>query len=104
MYLGLLLVTCVLSWISPTRIIIDTDMSTDVDDVGALCLAHELEARGEARIEAVVHNAPIQRGVGAVSAINNWFGRNSIPIGAYSGQDGSSDVGPFVDELVSRFP
>ena len=35
-----------------------------------------------------MHNAPIERGVGAVSAINHWFGRDSIPIGAYTGPDG----------------
>ena len=38
------------------RLIIDTDMSSDCDDVGALCLAHALMMRGEADLIAVVHN------------------------------------------------
>jgi len=41
------------------RLIIDTDMSTDCDDVGALCMAHALMSRGEVRALAgslvVVH-------------------------------------------------
>ena len=41
---------------SPIRIIIDTDMSTDCDDVGALCMAHALADLGECEILAVVHD------------------------------------------------
>lgn len=41
---------------APVRLIIDTDMSTDVDDVAALCMAHALADRGEVEIAAVVHN------------------------------------------------
>ena len=36
-------------------LIIDTDMSIDVDDVGMLCAAHALVDLGEARILAVLH-------------------------------------------------
>jgi len=88
---------------SPAHIIIDTDMSTDVDDVGALCLAHSLQSAGEAVIEAVVHNAGFAGGAGAVSAINHWFNRDSIPIGSYAGGVGAFNSS-YVDELVSRFP
>ena len=40
-------------------LIIDTDASFDVDDVVAICLAHGLERRGEAKILAIVHDAGI---------------------------------------------
>ena len=71
-------------WVSipsppPVALLVDTDMSTDVDDVGALCIAHELQTRGEATIAAVVHNAHLPSGVGAVSSINAYFGRADIP-------------------------
>ncbi|EOD08919.1 hypothetical protein EMIHUDRAFT_258086, partial [Emiliania huxleyi CCMP1516] len=69
----------------PERIIIDTDMSIDVDDVGALCLAHALQDRNKAEILAVTHNTGLEQGVGAVSVINHYFGRDDIPIGAYRG-------------------
>ena len=50
-----------------------------------------------------MHNAPIPRGVGAVSAINHWFGRGAIPVGAYSGRVGSV-TSAYVDEIAERFP
>ena len=37
-------------------LIIDTDLSIDVDDVGALCMAHALVDRGEASILAMVQD------------------------------------------------
>mmetsp|Transcript_80807 Transcript_80807/g.148872 ORF Transcript_80807/g.148872 Transcript_80807/m.148872 type:complete len:372 (+) Transcript_80807:69-1184(+) len=88
----------------PKRLIIDTDMSTDCDDVAALCIAHALEDQGLAKLVAVVHNTGYPEGVGAVSSINNYYGRNGIPIGAFKGKFGSQLPGPYVKDLVSRFP
>ena len=45
-----------------TPLIIDTDASFDVDDVLAICMAHALERRGEAKILAVMHDAGIPEG------------------------------------------
>ena len=95
-------------------IIIDTDMSIDVDDVGALCTAHALADMGEAQILAVVHNTGLDRGVGAISAINHFYGRDDIPLGAYSGQVGRPSRTPapkwtnhgkgwYVHEIVEEF-
>ena len=104
-------------------IIFDTDMSIDVDDVGALCVLHALEDRGEAHILAAVHNSDSPRGVGALSVLNRYFGRGDIPVGAYSGGIGDPantsyispwgfqrrpparpwQIGPYVDGLVQNF-
>ena len=48
----------------PVPLIIDTDLSTDCDDVAALSIAHALEQRGEATLLGVVHNADIAAGAG----------------------------------------
>lgn len=105
-------------------LIVDTDMSIDVDDVGALCLAHALADLDEARILAVVHNSASPRGVGALSVINSWRGRSEIPVGAYGGTIGDPagtsthspwgfsreppaapwQIGPYVEDLVEQFP
>ena len=42
-------------------------MSTDVDDVAALCMTHALMDRSEAELLAVVHNTGLPTGVGAIS-------------------------------------
>ena len=73
---------------SPTQLIIDTDMGIDVDDVGALCVAHALQALGEANILAVLHDTASPNGAGAISVINHYYGRDAIPIGAYRGTVG----------------
>ena len=89
-------------------------MSVDVDDVGMLCAAHALSDLGEMSILAVVHDANLDTGVGAISAINNYFSRSQIPVGAYRGPIGSGTVGGdawwtnngrgmYVDDLVAKF-
>lgn len=86
------------------RLIIDTDMSTDCDDVGAVCIANELTATGEANLIAVVHNTGLDTGVGAISAINDYYGRSDIPVGAYKGAFDQTVRGSYVDDLVKKFP
>jgi hypothetical protein len=96
-------------------IIFDTDMSIDVDDVGALCVAHALADRGEAEILATTHNTGLPEGVGAISVINYFYGRGHIPIGAYRGRIGRPSETPapdwtnhgagwYVKALVDNFP
>lgn len=83
-------------------LLIDTDLSTSVGDAGALCVAHALADRGEASIAGVVHDTAISAGADAISAINHFFGRDEVLVGAYTGAVGAGDVGarPFLDELV----
>ena len=47
-------------------LIIDTDMSIDVDDVGMLCAAHALVDLGEARILSVLHDSHAVYGIGTI--------------------------------------
>lgn len=73
----------------PVKIIFDTDMASDCDDVGALAVLHALADLGEAEILAVVTNrkCPGNASAATVSAINHWYGRAGIPIG--TDKDGS---------------
>ena len=97
-------------------LIIDTDMSIDVDDVGMLCAAHALVDLGEARILAVLHDSHAVYGIGAISVINRYFGREGIPLGSYRGVIGApgprsahpeftnEGQGWYAQQLVERFP
>ena len=87
-------------------LIIDTDASFDVDDVVAICLAHSLADLGEVNILGIVHNAGIPEGIGAVSVLNHYFGRDDILLGAYKGtfgkdMSGNWVRGSYVDHLVN---
>ena len=92
----------------PVHLIIDTDLSFDVDDVGAVCIAHELARRGEVRIEAIVHDSGLPLGAGALSSLSAFYGAN-VPLGAYKGtfgvdRSGRWIEGPYVRALVEAFP
>ena len=67
----------------PVRVILDTDMSGDCDDAGALAVLHALADRGECRLLAVVTNRKdkANASAAAVDVINTYYGRPDIPIG-----------------------
>ena len=97
-----------------TPLIIDTDLSIDVDDLGALCVAHALADRGEVELLAMLHGTGLDEGVGGISVVNHFYGRDFIPIGAYRGDVGNpahtfnpdwtnNGAGWYVNNLVEAF-
>lgn len=96
-------------------LILDTDLSIDVDDVGTVCLAHALADRCEVRILAMVHNTGLPNGTAGLSVINEFYGRGDVPVGAYRGPVGDPAVtsrpgwtnrgrGVYVDDMVASWP
>ena len=65
------------------KFILDTDLGSDCDDAGALAVLHNLADRGMAEILAVTHCASAISGAVTVKAINEWYGRENIPVGRY---------------------
>ncbi|MBW3622512.1 MAG: nucleoside hydrolase [Armatimonadetes bacterium] len=88
----------------PVRIILDTDMTEDVDDVGALAMLHALADRGEAEILAVMHSTGYPYTVGAIDAINTYYGRPDLPIGAYKGDVKKDAGGNYARAIGEKFP
>ena len=66
------------------NVIYETDMTFDVDDVGALALLHALVDRQEAKVLGVSYNEVHPHGTDAIQAINAWYGRGELPIGEYA--------------------
>lgn len=64
------------------KIIFDTDMESDVDDVGALAMLHSLADNGEAEILGTMVCSLNPWSVPTVDALNSYFRRGDIPIGA----------------------
>jgi hypothetical protein len=77
-------------------IIVDTDMFSDADDVGALATAFGLQLRGEASVIAIGVNTRTSRPSVATNswkctaAIANFYGFGSVPIGTDMPNNGSS--------------
>lgn len=66
----------------PVKIIFDTDMESDVDDVGALAMLHGLADLDEAEILGTMVCSLNPWSVPTTDAINTFCGRPDIPIGA----------------------
>ncbi|HEV7298475.1 MAG TPA: hypothetical protein VGN72_03855 [Tepidisphaeraceae bacterium] len=65
-----------------TKVIYDTDFSTDVDDAGTLAMLHAMADNGQADILGVMHNSTYVHSVAAIDVINTYYGRPNVPIGA----------------------
>lgn len=93
----------------PTPVIFDTDIGNDVDDVLALGIIHSLESRGVCKLLAVTLTIDNPKAAAFVDAVNTFYGRGDIPIGAV--RNGvKSDDGAFLgladamDNGTPRFP
>ena len=62
------------------RIILDTDLGGDIDDLGAVAVLHELADRGECEILGIVSDTPQRHAIGCIDAVGLYFGRR-VPVG-----------------------
>jgi purine nucleosidase len=81
-------------------VIVDTDIYSNADDVGALASAFALQLRGEANVIAVTLNTTVSRPTVAtnswkcVAAIDNFYGSSQIPIGTQAPVTGADPDPP----------
>jgi len=93
------------------RIVFDTDMASDVDDVGALASLHALASLGEAEILAIGISSRNEHVGPCVDAIDTWYGRPEIPIGyqrrlqvGYPKDTGESTESKYAEAVDKGFP
>ncbi|HEY1171189.1 MAG TPA: nucleoside hydrolase [Verrucomicrobiae bacterium] len=87
----------------PVKIIFDTDMDSDCDDVGALAMLHALADKGEIELLAVMTSAANQWSMPCVDAINTFFGRPDLPLGRYNGKVPAT-ASKYARQIAERFP
>ena len=88
---------------SPVPVIFDTDMDSDCDDVGALAILHVLADQGEARILATMTSSQNPETPPCIDAINTWYGRPDLPIGAPKGK-GAARKSKYAAGIAKAFP
>src|SRR5215510_4863950 len=69
----------------PIRVIFDTDMDGDNDDVAAAAILHALADEGRVKILAMGVVSRCPHSPACLDAINTYYGRGEIPIGVYKG-------------------
>lgn len=63
------------------RIIFDTDMGPDYDDIGAIAVLHALASKGECEILATIASDGHVSIAPAIELFNGYFNRSDLPVG-----------------------
>ncbi|MDA3927144.1 MAG: nucleoside hydrolase [Kiritimatiellae bacterium] len=77
----LLFSLCYTAAAAPVKLIFDTDMGNDVDDLMALCMIHNLQKRGACELLAVTITKDHPQAAAFVDAVNTLYGYPDTPIG-----------------------
>jgi pyrimidine-specific ribonucleoside hydrolase len=91
--------------IKPVKIIFDTDMGPDYDDVGAIAFLHAMADSGKAEILATIASNKQELVAPSINLLNTYFGRKDIPVGAPKNAGvnmGSSQH--WADSIVAKYP
>ncbi len=92
--LALLHATLLTTHAEPVRLIFDTDMGNDVDDLMALIMIHNLQSRGACELLAVTITKDHPQAAAFTDAVNTFYGRPDIPIGVVR-DGGAKEPGRF---------
>jgi pyrimidine-specific ribonucleoside hydrolase len=91
--------------VKPDKIIFDTDLGPDYDDVGALAFLHAMADSGKAEILATLASNKHELVAPSINVINTYFGRGELAIGAPKTAGvslGSSQH--WADSIVAKYP
>jgi len=105
--LGLLLFGAAVA--DKVQLIIDTDLGFDVDDFGAIAVAHALADKDLVDIVGIICNTGRDSCIVGVDVVNTYYGRNgTIDIGSFKGKFGSytdnGQDGHYMNQVREQFP
>jgi hypothetical protein len=89
---------------SPVPLIVDTDISTDADDAGAVAIANALQDNGQVNLLGVMVDTPSRWGAPAVDAINTYYYHGNIPVGTHKPVDDSFSSPNYAQDLAQNYP
>ena len=85
------------------RVIYDTDIDSDVDDVGALAMLLNMHKRNEIDLAAIIVTSDDPYAPLCVSAICNFYGQSDIPIGCLKGQAELKTPSRYTRQISEQF-
>ncbi|NSW94188.1 MAG: ADP-ribosylglycohydrolase family protein [Bacteroidales bacterium] len=93
------------NYVKPVKIIFDTDLGPDYDDVGALAFLHAMADSGKAEILATVSSNRNELVAPSIDVINTYFGRPDLQIGAPKGNGASMGAWQhWADSITRKYP
>jgi len=96
----LLLVISSLSLFSQPKIIFDTDIGGDADDLGAIAMLHNYVKRGDCELLAIMSWSDDEYAVPAIDALNRFYLHPNIPIGTR--KDGTSTSPTNYNQAIAK--
>jgi hypothetical protein len=84
------------------RIILDTDLGGDIDDLGALALLHAYADAGRCILLGVVSDTPQAPAITCIHATNTYYGRPALPVGRP--REVLRPEHKYADAVAARFP
>ncbi len=88
---------------SPVRLIFDTDIQGDVDDVGTVALLHALADLGEVELLAMGVSCKNPWSPLCLDAMNTYFGRSEMPLGVVRGE-AFLKPSKYAQQIAEEFP
>lgn len=85
------------------NIIFDTDIESDVDDVGAVAVLHALADRGEVKILAMGVSSGHPHSAACLDALNTFYGRPEIRIGVVKGS-APTHQSKYAEQIALEYP
>ena len=85
------------------RLIFDTDIESDVDDVGAVAVLHALANRNETEILAMMISSSNPWSASCLDALNTYYGRPDIPIGCVK-KNGIEKGSKYTEIIAKEYP
>lgn len=86
-----------------TKLIFDTDLGGDVDDLGALAMLHHFVDNEECELLSIMCWSTEQYAVSAIDAVNRFYGHPDIPIGTRKG-DTHHEAWCYSKPICDQFP
>jgi len=90
--------------LAQARVILDTDIDSDVDDVQALAMLHAYQRAGLVRLLGVVVTSNDTCAVACTDAINTFYGRPDLPIGYLKNQTNLGNFSKYTRQVADAFP
>ncbi len=86
------------------RVILDTDIDSDVDDVQALAMLHTYRQAGLIDLLGVVVTSDDSYSFACVDAINTYYGQPGLRIGFLKKQDSLRSFSKYTRQVTEEFP
>lgn len=88
----------------PTKVIIDTDLDSDVDDVGAMAMLLNLHKVGDIDLIGVIVTSDDPYAPVCAAALNTFYGFPEIPVGFLQNQPVLTNHSRYTKDIANRFP